>query len=147
MELKDVVSIGGKPGLYQIVGRRKNGLIVETLDKAKRRMPTNITQKVSVLEDISIYTIDGEARLREVFRTIFEKEKGGTSVPDKAAGKDDLSSFMSEILPDYDEERVYQSDIKKLCQWYYILKEETNLEELVAEQKEESEPEGESSSS
>ena len=77
MELKDVVSIGGKPGLHQVVGRRTNGLIVESIDERKKRTPTSLTQKVSILEDISIYTYESDVKLRDVFKSLDTLVTGG----------------------------------------------------------------------
>lgn len=135
MELKDIVSIGGKPGLYQIVGRRKNGLIVESIDGKNKRFPTNMTQKVSVLEDISIYTVEGEEKLVNVFREIVNQSEKGLGIPSSGASKDDLAGFMSTVLPSYDVERVYPSDIKKVGQWFSILKEFADIKSLTAEKK------------
>ncbi len=119
MDLKEVVSIGGVPGLHKIVGQRSNGLIVETLDEQKKRFPTSLNQKVSILEDIAMYTENGEVRLREVLVSLNEK---GLAIPDKKADDSTFRSFMEQVLPDYDRERVYTSDIKKLARWYEILK-------------------------
>lgn len=142
MEFKDIVSIGGKPGLYQIVGRRKNGLIVESIDGKNKRFPTTLTQKVSVLEDISIYTIDGEEKLSNVFREILTQSGKGLTVPTSGASKDELGSFMSAILKNYDEDRVYPSDIKKVAQWYNILNEFGDIKTLTEEKKETKEEKG-----
>ena len=139
MELKDIVSISGKPGLYNIVGRRKNGLIVESIDKAKKRMPTNLTQKVSVLGDISIYTIEAEEKLAQVFKEVKKQVAAGLELPASGASKDDLGAFMGKVLNNYDTDRVYPSDIKKLIQWYMILDEYADMDKLVEEKKEEKE--------
>lgn len=122
MDLKDVVSIAGIGGLHKIVGQRPTGLIVETLDEQKKRFPTNLTQKISVLDDISIYTLEGEARLREVMLSIREKEEGGAKVPGKKDSDNDIRAFVETVLPNYDKERVYISDLKKLVVWYSTLK-------------------------
>jgi hypothetical protein len=122
MDLKDVVSIAGIGGLHKIVGQRPTGLIVETLDEQKKRFPTNLTQKISILDDISIYTIEGEARLREVMQSIHEKEKSGATVPGKKDSDNDIRAFVESVLPTYDKERVYISDLKKLVVWYHTLK-------------------------
>ncbi len=122
MELKDVVSIGGKPGLHLIVGRRPNGLIVESIDDRKKRTPTSLTQKVSILEDISIYTHDEDVRLRDVFKSLDAKVKDGLSIPVKKDGGDAIRGFFKEVLPNFDDEQVYTSDILKVCSWYTIVK-------------------------
>lgn len=137
MELKDIVSIGGKPGLYHIVGRRTNGLIVESIDGAKKRLPTNMNQKVSVLGDISIYTIEAEEKLSVVLKEIHTQSGKGLSLPEKNASKEDLGEFMSKILKDYDTDKVYPSDIKKIIQWYSILNENSDIVKLTKESKEE----------
>lgn len=136
MELKDIVSVSGKPGLYNIVGRRKNGLIVESIDAAKKRMPTNLTQKVSVLGDISIYTIEAEEKLANVLKELHKQVGAGLVLPASGASKEDLGAFMSKVLKDYDTEKVYSSDIKKLVQWYSILSEHTDITKLVEEKEE-----------
>jgi len=130
MELKDIVSVAGVPGLHKIVGQRPAGLILESLDEQKRRFPTSLTQKVSILEDIAMFTIDGEVKLNEVLININDKEKEGLKVPGKSASNDDLKAFMEEALPNYDKERVYVSDIKKLAGWYEILKNHLDFEAL-----------------
>ncbi len=122
MDLKDVVSIAGIGGLHKIVGQRPTGLIVETLDADKKRFPTNLTQKISILDDISIYTIEGEARLRDVMVSISEAAASGTKVPGKKDSENDIRAFVAQVLPNYDKERVYISDLKKLVQWYGMLK-------------------------
>ncbi len=122
MELKDVVSVAGIGGLHKIVGQRPSGLILETIDDQKRRFPTSLTQKVSILEDIAIFTVTDEVRLGEILLLIKEKEENGLTVPERKADENTLRGFMTEVLPDYDKERVYASDIKKLVGWYNILK-------------------------
>lgn len=130
MELKDIVSVAGVPGLHKIVGQRPAGLILESLDEQKRRFPTSLTQKVSILEDIAMFTMEGEVKLNEVLVNINDKEKGGLKVPGKSASNDDLKAFMDAALPNYDKERVYVSDIKKLAAWYEILKNHLDFEAL-----------------
>lgn len=132
MDLKDVVSIAGIGGLHKIVGQRPTGLIVETLDADKKRFPTNLTQKISILDDISIYTIEGEARLRDVMVSINEAEKGGSKVPGKKDSENDIRAFVGQVLPNYDKERVYISDLKKLVQWYGMLKDVLDWDAMKA---------------
>ncbi len=121
MELRDVVAIGGKPGLHKIVGRRNNGLIVESIDDRKKRIPTSLTQKVSILDDISMYTYDDDVRLSEVFKNLDAQVKGGLEIPVKKDGGDAIRDFFRKVLPSFDEDQVYVSDILKLCSWYKIL--------------------------
>src|SRR5690606_23999401 len=141
MELKDVVSIGGIGGLHKIIGQRPTGLIVETLDQQKKRFPTNLTQKISILEDISIYTIDGEVRLKQVRRAIHEMDQAGEPIPGKKDSEETIRVFIEKVIPNYDKERVYISDLKKLVQWYGILKDtldwEATREEKSNEESEE----------
>lgn len=123
MELKEIAAVSGKSGLFKILGPTRSGLILESLDEAKTKMVTPANQKVSVLDEISIYTTtaEGTVPLKQVLIKI--KEKFGDDVqlnPDGGAVV--LSSFMSQVLPEYDESRVYDSDIKKLIKWYIILR-------------------------
>jgi hypothetical protein len=128
LELKDIVSIGGRPGLHKIIGRRQNGLIVETLHEPVKRFPTNLSQKISILEDISIYTLEGDERLGDVFKRIEEEEGNGMTLPAKKASPAELKSFMETVLPNYDADQVYNSDIKKVIQWYGLLKGKVSFE-------------------
>lgn len=121
------MSIAGKPGLYKLSAQSNNRIIVESLDSGKK-MPVQATNKVSALEDISIYTYDDDLPLGDVFQKIKAKENGGKAIHHKSSGSE-LRSYMEEVLPDYDEERVYDSDLKKLFQWYNILQENGLLEE------------------
>lgn len=128
MELKEVVSISGIGGLHKIIGQRSNGLIVETIDETKKRFPTTLSHKVSILEDIAIYTATDDVRLAEVFKSVQQKDKKGeVTIPTKKSSNDELKTFLKTVLPDYDEERVYVSDIKKLAAWYVILKDEIDF--------------------
>ena len=120
--LETVLAISGKPGLYKLVSRGNNSLIVETLDVQKKRMPIFGADKVISLADIAMYTDEEEVPLRRVFKNILEKEGGKkTSLDYKKASKDELAAFMAEALPNYDRDRVYPADMKKLAQWYNIL--------------------------
>lgn len=123
MELKDVISIGGMPGLHKIVSHRPNGVIVETLDATARRFATNISQKISVLEDIAMFTREGDVKLGQVFLNCRDKAAEGVVIPGKGAGDDELRSFMDAVLPDWDRERIYLSDVKKLAAWFHVLNE------------------------
>jgi len=133
MELKDIVSVSGMGGLHQVVAHRSNGLILETLDASKKRFPTNTNTKVSILSDIAIYTVNGEKPFKEVIKDLYEKEKGGLVVPNKKAENSDFVDFMVKLLPDYDTDRVYVSDIKKLTNWYTILRDFGDMESLIAD--------------
>ncbi|MDE7155133.1 MAG: DUF5606 domain-containing protein, partial [Muribaculaceae bacterium] len=115
-------SISGRPGLFRLVNQGKNMLIVESLQNGKR-MPAYATDKVVSLGDIAIYTEDEDVPLGNVFQAIKEKNEGKT-VDVKALGNDTaIRSYFKEILPKFDEERVYTNDIKKVFSWYNILTE------------------------
>lgn len=138
--LEKILAISGKPGLYKLLSRGNNSLIVETLDAQKKRMPVFGTDKVISLADIAMYTDEEEVPLRRVFKNILEKEGGKkTSLDYKKASKDELAAFMAEALPNYDRDRVYPADMKKLAQWYNILIENeiTDFEEPKTENTEE----------
>ncbi|WP_010417630.1 DUF5606 domain-containing protein [Anaerophaga thermohalophila] len=117
--LKGILAISGKPGLFKLITNAKNSIIVESLIDGKR-MPAYTSSKISSLEDISIFTLDGDVKLADVFASIFEKN---LKVEPKKASSNELKNAFKEALPDYDEERVYLSDIKKVFSWYNILKE------------------------
>lgn len=119
MTLEKIVAITGKPGLYEIVSQTKGGLLVQSL-MDKKRIPVNAMQNVSVLNDIAIYTYEDEVPLREIFKSIAEKLSNKEALSHKESN-DKLKSFFSEVLPNYDEERVYTSNIKKVVQWYNVL--------------------------
>ncbi|NNC70961.1 MAG: DUF5606 domain-containing protein [Flavobacteriaceae bacterium] len=119
MTIEKIVAISGKPGLFEILSHSKGGLIVRSLIDNKR-FPVNAMQNVSVLSDIAIYTYEEEVPLRTIFMNIAEKENGKETISHKESN-DTLLSFMSEVLPNYDDERVYASNVKKIVQWYNIL--------------------------
>jgi hypothetical protein len=121
MELKDVVSVTGMPGLHKILGRNKSGLILESLTDNKR-FGTNPRQRISVLSDIAMFTDDEEVKLAVVLMSIKALEDAGTAVPTPKADNDEVKAFMAKVLPNYDRERVYTSDMKKLFVWYGMLK-------------------------
>lgn len=118
--LKTIMSISGKPGLFQLVSHGKNVLIIESLVD-KKRMPAYAKDKVISLGDIAIYTETAEVPLHSVLTNLKEKENGGKASIKPGASPDELRSYLSEILPDFDRDRVYPSDIKKLISWYNIL--------------------------
>lgn len=137
MDLKGIISISGMSGLYRIVATNKNGFIVESFGD-KKRFAVSSAQRVSTLEDITIYTEDGDASLKDVLKTLDEKS-GKEITPDPKADPDKLKKDMETLLPDYDKERVYNSDIKKLFSWYLILKESDFSFEDEPEKEEEKE--------
>ncbi|MDR2824029.1 MAG: DUF5606 domain-containing protein [Prevotellaceae bacterium] len=117
---KDILSISGKSGLYKLVSHGKNMLIVESLTDGKR-LPAYSSDKVVTLTDIAMFKLDGEIRLNEVMKQLFAKENGAVCSLDPKSDNETLRNFMSELVPDYDRDRVYPSDIRKLILWYNIL--------------------------
>lgn len=119
--LNTILSIAGKPGLYKLASQGKNMLIVESLTD-NRKVPAYAKDKVISLGDIAIYTEEGEVPLHEVLTSMRNKEEGKVAslVPSKASS-DDLRAYLAEVLPNFDRERVYPSDIRKLITWYNIL--------------------------
>ena len=119
--LRDILSITGKPGLYKLVSRGNNMLIVESLLDGKR-VPTYARDKIVSLGEISMYTMGEDVSLSEVLTKLGEKEGLKVAAIDpKKADNDQLRDFFGEVLPDFDRDRVYPSDIRKLIQWYNIL--------------------------
>ena len=119
MKLEKLIAISGKPGLYQIISQSKSGVIVESLTD-KKRIPVNNLNNISTLNDIAIYTYEEEVPLKQVFLNIHEKEAGKKSIEPKS-DKTVLLEYFSAVLPEYDQERVYPSNIKKVISWYNAL--------------------------
>jgi hypothetical protein len=132
MILKDIISISGEPGLFRFIAQGKNSIIVEHLETKKRSSAFG-SAKVSSLEDIAIFTEKEEIPLSKVFDMIYDKEKGGPALDGKTDANK-LKVWFEEILPDYDKDKVYTSDIKKVALWYNILH---KLDLLVKEEVEE----------
>ena len=145
--LRTILSISGKPGLYKLEAHAKNMLIVEALID-KKKIPAHAKDKVISLGDIAIYTEDGETPLHKVLTSVKEKENGEVaSINPTKASTDELRAYFAEVLPNFDRDRVYPSDIRKLLNWYNILikagiNEFTPAEEQAAEA-EGTEPEAE----
>jgi hypothetical protein len=139
MGLKGIISVSGLPGLYKVLAQSKTGFIVESLVDQKR-MPVSSTQKISMLEDISVYTTTDDMPLKEVLLKIKEKEASGKIVDSKAE-PDKLRAFFKEIIPEFDEERVYPSDMKKMINWFHLVKDIVDVED----EKDEDEVKGEES--
>lgn len=118
--LKEILSVTGKPGLFKLVSQGKNMLIVESLIDGKR-IPAYAKDKVVSLGDIAIFTETTEVPLGQVLETVKNKENSGLCSIDPKSDNDTLRKYMTEILPDYDKDRVYPSDIRKLISWYNIL--------------------------
>lgn len=136
MNLEKILSISGKPGLYELKTQTRSGIIAESLQDGKK-INVNVQQNVSLLSEIAIYTLHEEMPLREVFQKISNKENGGPAINHKVP-KIELEEYFFEVLPDYDEERVYASDIKKVIQWYNLLQKKgmTQFAEDVASEEE-----------
>ena len=119
MEFNKIISVSGKPGLFQVISQSKNAVIAESLVE-KKRLAINTTQNVSLLENIAIYTYEEDIPLLDVFTSIFKKTEGKEALSHKESSKK-LTAFFTEVIPNYDDERVYASNIKKVIQWYNIL--------------------------
>ena len=119
MDLKDIISISGKSGLFSTVGKSKNNVIVESIID-KKRFPIFNTNRISALSDISIYTYKEEVLLSDIYRKIYESNDGKPTI-DHSENTEKLRAKLEEFVPNYDKEQVYNSDIKKLFQWYNLL--------------------------
>ena len=119
MDLSKILAISGKPGLYLILSQTKTGALVESIID-KKRFPVFINEKLSTLSEISIFTTEEDVPLKNVLQKIYIKENGGKCIEAKE-DNDILKAYMLEILPNYDQERVYISDMKKLFNWYNLL--------------------------
>ena len=133
--LKGILSISGYSGLFKLIAESKNNIIVESLETGKR-MPVYSSSKISALDDIAIYSSDGDIPLKDVLKAIYDKENGGRSVGHKSPA-DKLKKYFGEVLPAYDRDRVYVSDIKKVMLWYGILLEKGLLNFTEKESNEE----------
>ncbi len=120
MELKEIMSVSGQTGLFRFISQARNGIIVESFTDKKRSFVSALT-KVSSLEDIAVFTENEEVPLKDIFKTI-DSLDSELAVPQTKALPDELKKFMEQILPDYDQSRVYVSDIRKIVNWYAILK-------------------------
>jgi len=122
MEFKDIATVSGKPGLYKVLKPSRSGVILESLDDKKGKFVVGAAQRVSLLSEISIYTLteEGASPLQDIMFKIEKEFQGDTGL--EGADKEEYESFMKHILPEFDEERVYASDVKKLINWYHILR-------------------------
>lgn len=140
MGLERVLAISGKPGLYKLVTQTRGGFVVESLIDNKR-LSIGLQNNVSVLSEIAIYTLNEEVPLYKVLDKIRVKEDSNPSSVGHKESKDKLEAYFFDILPDYDEDRVYASDIKKVIQWYNLLQKHDMLnlldEEKVLSEEEE----------
>ncbi|WP_179346352.1 DUF5606 family protein [Winogradskyella ursingii] len=132
MSLDKILSISGKPGLYQIVTQTRTGAVVESLVDNKR-LTVGAHSNISVLSEIAIYTLTEEVPLRDVLKKIKDKENGEQTSISHKDSKIKLEEYFFDVLPDYDEDRVYASDIKKVIQWYNLLQKNNMLDTLEPE--------------
>jgi Domain of unknown function (DUF5606) len=119
MSVDKILAISGKPGLYELKVQTRTGFVAESLIDGKK-MTVGMRSNVSLLSEISVYTYDGEVRLSEVLRAIAEKEDNGPALSHKEDNAK-LEAYFREVLPEFDEDRVYASDIKKILNWYGML--------------------------
>ena len=135
-----ILSIAGRPGLYKLLTRGKNNLIVETLDSAHKRQPTFATDRITSLAEIAMYTNGDDIALTKVLENMKTLENGKkATINPKTASGDELREYFAKVLPDFDRDRVHVSDIKKLIQWYNILIENDITDFIDEEEKKEEE--------
>jgi hypothetical protein len=137
IQLKDILAISGKGGLFKFIAQARNGIVVESLEDQKRHVAA-ATARVSSLVDIAIFTIDEEVPLADIFYMISEKSEGKETLSHKSP-VEELKSQFKELVPEYDEDRVYVSDIKKVFQWYNQLLQHELLEVIDKEEDQEEE--------
>ena len=128
MKLNQILTISGKPGLFQLQSRTRSGFLALSLVDGKR-ISVGLRSNVSLLSEIAIYTLDEEKPLEDVFRAITEKENGAKTTISHKAPNEELEEYFFSVVPNYDEDRVYPSDIKKIIQWYNILIDKGLLED------------------
>jgi Domain of unknown function (DUF5606) len=126
MDLSGIISIAGMSGLFKVIAQTKNGLIVESLID-KKRVQAFSTNKISALEDVSIYSTGEDVPLKEVLQKIYDKENGGVCIDHKSPDAE-LKKYFKAAFAEYDEERVYVSDIKKVLNWYNSLQKDGHLD-------------------
>ncbi len=119
MNLKEIMAIAGKPGLYKVIAQAKNGIVVESIIDGKR-MQAFSHDKISTLEEISIYTETDDKPLKEVLRNMYRKLEAQPA-PEMKGDNNKVKQFFGEMLPDYDKERVYVSHMQKVIAWYNLL--------------------------
>jgi len=141
MDLSKILSISGKPGLYKMLAQTKNGLVVESMMDGKKFTAFS-HERISTLEEISIYTDDEDKSLKEVLKAIYELQEGKAAIPHKSPGNE-LKAFFEKAIPDYDQDNVYVSDIRKVIYWYNVLHEQ-NLLDFTKEEKEKTDHEDDS---
>ena len=141
MDLTEIMSISGKPGLYKMISQTKNGMLVESMLDQKR-FPVFAHEKISSLEEISIFTETEDLPLKDIFKKINDLLEGGKALSHKSS-PEELKEFFEDVVSDYDKERVYVSDIKKVIQWYNLLHEKDMLDFTEEEEDKEESKEAE----
>lgn len=116
MDLKGILAISGQSGLYKLISKVKNSVIVESLDD-KKRIPVYSSNNINPLEEIAVFTSEEEIHLKDIFKNIYTKENGGISISPKSS-PEELKKYLEAVVPNYDKEKVYVSDIKKIINWY-----------------------------
>jgi hypothetical protein len=139
MDLEKILSISGHGGLFKMISQARNGIIVEHLE-TKKRMPAYATSKISALADISVYTDDEDMPLADILKKMYEHEEGGPAMNPKS-GSEELKEYFGTVVPEYDRERVYVSDIKRILKWYNILQKLDMLDFTEEEKEDTKEPE------
>lgn len=130
MNLRGLVAVSGKPGLFKLLGQNKSGFILESLDEQKVKVVVNIsTAKLASLEDITVFGDDADLKLSDIFSSM----KNSKSIPDSKADGNTLRNYFTEVAADYDKDRVYTSDIKKIIGWFNIIKDLPLFTEAPAE--------------
>ncbi len=137
MDLKKILTISGEPDLFELVNNTTKGIIVEAIS-TKKRSQAFASQRVNSLEDIAVYTEEGEIPLREVFVKMYKKEEGGQALDHKAEGSE-IKGYFEEFFPEYDKEKVKLSAMKRILKWYNLLNENNFIDDKIEEEKEESE--------
>ncbi len=147
--METILSVAGRPGLYKLVSRGNMNLIIEALDSTHKRMPVFASDRVTSLVDVAMYTEEDDVPLMTVFASVRDKEEGKVcSINYKKCSSEELREYFAAVLPNFDRDRVHNSDIKKLLQWYdimvnagmtkfeeYMPKAESEKEEAAAEEK------------
>ena len=148
MDLRKILAVTGKPGLYKLQKENKNSLIVKSLETGRNQAISMQRNNFTVLETVEVYTTDEDdtTSLPDVIREMFKLDEAGTSTPDiKTISEDDLRAYFQQVLENHDEERVYISHIKKIVKWYDLLKKNNMVDlEIVEPEEEETEKEANS---
>lgn len=136
MNLKGIVALSGKPGLYRVIAQHKSGFVLETLDESKSKLVTSETNKLATLEDITIFGETDDITLINIFEEM-KRKVNETPIPDPKSEGNALKNYFGIVAPDYDRERVYVSDIKKIINWYMLLSPMPLFNEPAVEEKSE----------